>query len=295
MDADRPTPKARVDPVPGEPAAIATVGCERALLVADYHAGYEDALRYERGVDVPGRAPDRRERVLSLVDRVDPDRFVVLGDLMHSIGDPGGAERGELEVLFESLPTSLDVTIVKGNHDGLIETWLGDGEPTEIDGDDSASGADSGSPAHDGDTPAGSGRVTIVPGDGVRLGGLGVCHGHTWPAPAVLESDVLCLGHEHPCVRLEDEIGGSRVERAWLRGRVDPGPFRDRPEYDDVSWLPRGRGPKLVVVPAFNDLVGGTWVNVPDQSFLSPFLPEGLVDGEAYLLDGTRLGAYGAV
>ncbi len=57
-------------------------------LVADYHAGYEDALRYERGVDVPGRAPDRRERVLSLVDRVDPDRFVVLGDLMHSIGDP---------------------------------------------------------------------------------------------------------------------------------------------------------------------------------------------------------------
>ncbi|MEY7847578.1 metallophosphoesterase [Natrarchaeobius sp. A-rgal3] len=294
MDADRPTSNTRVDPIPGEPAATATVGDERVLLVADYHAGYEDALRHERGVDVPGRAPDRRARMLALVDRVDPERLVVLGDLMHSIGDPGGAERGELEVLFDSFPGGLDVTIVKGNHDGLIETWLGDDASTDIGGGDPA-GSGSRPPADDVDVPTDGGSVTVVPGNGVRLEGLGVCHGHTWPAPDVLEGDVLCLGHEHPCVRLEDEIGGSRVERVWLRGRIDPGPFRDRPEYDDVSWLPDGAGPNLVVVPAFNELVGGTWVNAPNQSFLSPFLPDGLTDGEAYLLDGTRLGAYGTV
>ncbi|SER83730.1 metallophosphoesterase [Natrinema salaciae] len=263
---------ARVEPVPGEPAATATVGGERAVLVADYHAGYEAGLRYERGVDVPSRAPDRRERLLALLERTRPDRLLVLGDLMHSIGDPGGAERGELEVLFESFPAELSVTVVKGNHDGRIETWLADGDDIRAD-------------------------VTVVPGDGVVLDDVGVCHGHTWPAPAVLESDVLCLGHEHPCVRLEDEVGGSRVERAWLRGRLDPAPFRDRPEYEGVSWLERvdESPPEMVVFPAFNDLVGGTWINVAGQSFLSPFVPAGLAEGEAYLLDGTRLGPYESV
>ena len=260
-----------VEPIPGEPAATATVGEQRALFVADYHAGYEAGLRYERGVDVPSQGSDRRERLLSLLERTRPDRLVVLGDLMHSIGDPGGAERGELEVLFESFPDELTVTVVKGNHDGRIETWLADDD--EIDA-----------------------AVTVEPGAGVALGDVGVCHGHTWPAPAVLEREVVCLGHEHPCVRLEDEVGGSRVERAWLRGRLDPEPFRDRPEYEGVSWLEGAdESPRVVVLPAFNDLVGGTWINVAGQSFLSPFLPAGLVEGEAYLLDGTRLGPYESV
>ncbi|MDQ2052110.1 metallophosphoesterase [Natronolimnohabitans sp. A-GB9] len=272
---------ARVEPVPGEPAATATFGAERALLVADYHAGYEAGLRYERGVDVPSQAPDRRERLLALLERTDPDRLVVLGDLMHSIGDPGGAERGELEVLFDAIPRSLEITVVKGNHDGGIESWLTPDDEREA-----------AALEFDPDT------VTVAPGRGVALGdgAVGVCHGHTWPAPAVLECDVVCLGHEHPCVRLEDEIGGSRVERAWLRGRLDPAPFLERPEYEDVSWLESGgESPRVVVVPAFNDLVGGTWVNVPEQSFLAPFLPGGLVDAEAYLLDGTRLGPYESV
>ena len=267
----------RVEPVPGEPAATATIGTERALLITDYHAGYEAGLRDERGVDIPSRAPERRERLYSLLERTEPDRLVVLGDLMHSIGDPGGAERGELEVLFESVPPALDVTVLKGNHDGRIETWLtADDDPTlETE------------------------SMTIVPGDGIALGdaAVGVCHGHTWPAPSVLECDVVCLGHEHPCVRLEDEIGGRRIERAWLRGRLDQAPFRDRPEYDGIPWLEQGSdsSPRVVVMPAFNDLVGGTWVNLSEQSFLSPFLPSGLASADAYLLDGTRLGPYESV
>ncbi|OAQ54593.1 metallophosphoesterase [Natrinema mahii] len=260
-----------VEPVPGEPAASATIGHERALLIADYHAGYEAALRDERGVDVPSRAPDRRERLTALLERTRADRLVVCGDLMHSIGEPGGAERGELEVLFESFPSDLAVSVVKGNHDGRIETWLGESDDVDA-------------------------TVKVVAGAGVARGDVGVCHGHTWPSRAVLESAVVCLGHEHPCVRLEDEVGGSRVERAWLRGRLAPKPFRDRPEYEGVSWLEgAAEPPRVVVIPAFNDLVGGTWCNVAGQSFLSPFLPSGLADGEAYLLDGTRLGPYESV
>jgi putative SbcD/Mre11-related phosphoesterase len=239
-----------VDPVPNSPAAVAETGEERVLVLADFHAGLEDALRYERGVHVESGAPDRRDRLLSLVDATRPDRLVVLGDLMHSIGGPGGAERGEIEVLIESL--SVPVTVVKGNHDGDIESWV---------------------------------EATVTGGDGCRIGDVGFVHGHTWPASAVLEADVVCMGHEHPCVRLTDEVGGSRVERVWLRGDLSREAFDER--FDSLDW----RDPGLVVFPAFNDRCGGTWVN-ERQDFLAPFLPAALPSAQAYLLNGTRLGDY---
>ena len=242
-----------VQPVPNQPAAVVDTGNERALVVADVHAGIEDALRYERGVYVESRAAERRERIRDLLETTDPDRFVVLGDFMHSIGGPGGAERGEIEVLLEAVdrPT----TVVKGNHDGDIESWV---------------------------------DATVTPGDGTRLGDVGFVHGHTWPRRSVLEASVVCIGHEHPCVRMTDEVGGSHVERVWLRGELDRTPFKERTP--DLDW----RAPELVVFPAFNDLCGGTWVNA-NQTFLSPFLPAALPSGQAYLLDGTRLGEYDRV
>ena len=85
------------------------------------------------------------------------------------------------------------------------------------------------------------------------------------------------------------QVGGRRIERAWLRGRLAPDAFAGHVEVKDDLAAIDG---ELVVFPAFNELVGGTWVNVEGQAFLAPFLPEGMVDGEAFLLDGTRLGDY---
>jgi metallophosphoesterase superfamily enzyme len=131
--------------------------------------------------------------------------------------------------------------------------------------------------------------VALTPGHGVRLSDVGYAHGHTWPAPDVLGADIVFGGREHPKVRLEDEVGGSRAERVWLRGALSPGPFQ---EFHDEDLTIDG---ELVVCPAFNDLTGGTWVNVEGQGFLAPFLPGGLAGGQAYLLDGTRLGAYRSI
>ncbi len=92
------------------------------------------------------------------------------------------------------------------------------------------------------------------------------------------------------------------TSRPRLPSPLEPrlGPDSDRGEGPPrlaVSWSgsessnqPVENAPDIVVFPAFNDTSGGTWVNVPGQGFLSPFLPGGLADGEAYLLDGTRLG-----
>jgi len=247
-----------LEPVHGEPAAVADAGGERALVIADYHAGLEVGLRRE-GVELRSRAEDRRAHLLGLLDTEDPERLVVLGDLGHAIGDPYGDERAELESLLAAI--DVPITVAKGNHDGDIEGLL-----EEFPGD-----------------------VRLTPTHGATLGDLGIVHGHTWPSPAVLESEVVCVGHEHPVVRLEDEVGGHRMQRVWLRGEMVAAPFEAFHGRDiDVDG-------ELVVVPAFNDLSGGTWINVEGQDFLAPFLPAGLADGEAYLLDGTRLGPYGQI
>jgi len=248
-----------VEPVPGEPAAVADLSGERALILADYHAGLEVGLRSD-GVELRSHATGRRESVLSLLSETDADRLVVLGDLGNAIGEPRSEERSEIEDLLTAVTGRVPVTVVKGNHDGEIE------EVTE----------------------ALQGDVTVTDGDGVRVGDVGFAHGHTWPAPDVLEADVVCTGHEHPVVRLEDDVGGARVERVWLRGDLDGDGFAG--QYDGETTP--GFDGELVVFPAFNDLSGGTWINVEGQEFLSPFLPAGLADGQAYLLDGTRLGAY---
>jgi len=244
-----------VEPVHGQPAATATAAGERLLILADYHAGIEAVLRSD-GVELADGAPDRRERLLALLDRTDPDRLVLLGDLAHAIGEPWDSEREELAALFSAI--EIPVTLVKGNHDGEIEPLV--------------SGLD-----HD---------VTVTAAGGTRIGKIGFAHGHTWPDADVLGGELLCVGHEHPTVRLEDDVGGRRLERVWLRGQVDPETFAARADAVEVTAT------GMILFPAFNDLSGGTWINVPDAEFLSPFLPDGLDGGEAYLLDGTRLGAY---
>lgn len=248
-----------VEPVSGAPAAVVSATddtAERLLVVADYHAGIEAMLRRE-GVELADAAAERRARLRGLIADTAPDRLVVLGDLVHAIGDPQTTERAELRTLFDAL--SVPVTVVKGNHDGKIETIL--------------------------DTVA---SVTVTEPTGVRIGNVGFVHGHTWPTASVLDAAVVCAGHEHPLVRLEDPVGGGRTERAWVRGQIAPAPFRERGLTVGVT------APELVLFPAFNNRSGGTRVNV-EQEFLSPFLPAALPDGEAYLLDGTRLGQYQTV
>lgn len=240
-----------IEPVEGESAAVADGPAGPILVIADYHAGIERSFRRE-GVEVDSRAEHRRNRLLDLVDQVDPVQVVFLGDLGNHIGHPDGDELEELLDLEHAL-RDREVLIVPGNHDGLV------GDALDVD---------------------------VADGDGTRIGDVGFAHGHTWPDPNVLEVSVLAIGHEHPHVRLEDEVGGSRIEPVWLRGEGDNFPF--------VSYYGKEiDGPnELVVFPAFNERVGGTWVNVPEQEFLSPFLPEAAPTAQAYLLDGTRLGRY---
>lgn len=126
--------------------------------------------------------------------------------------------------------------------------------------------------------------IPVSSSDGLVIDGVGFVHGHTNPSEEVVSAEVVCSGHEHVTASIADSVGGRRIERAWLRGSLKPDGF-SHVDPTEISG-------KLIVFPAFNELVGGTWVNTEHQEFLAPFLPDGLADGELYLLDGTRLGNY---
>lgn len=264
--------RVHVEPVADAPAAVADYG-EQALIVGDYHAGIESGLRYERGVELPSNAETRRRRLLDLLTKTAVDRLVILGDLGHQIGSTAQAEREELDALYTAVvEAEVPITVAPGNHDGGLDAVWGHREGVDI-------------------LPPSGGLL----GAADSGGGLGVFHGHTWPDPSLLSADVLCMAHEHPQVKLEDSVGGYRTEQAWLRGRLNCEVLAELTDLDCRSDTLAGDDPELVVLPAFNQRSGGTWVNVAGEGFLAPFLPEALRNGELYLLDGTRLGAYHSV
>jgi metallophosphoesterase superfamily enzyme len=100
------------------------------------------------------------------------------------------------------------------------------------------------------------------------------------------------------------------VQRAWVKGVADPGrlakafleqdavKFEGDPiaafneQYDAEMGCP-----EMILMPTFNDLLGGLPVNgEAPQSLLGPMLRRNAIktdDFEVYLLDGTYLGKVG--
>ena len=270
-----------VEPLPSVPAAIARIETETALVIADYHAGIEIGLRYERGVELDSNAEDRRRRLLELLTQHPVDRLIILGDAGHRIGNPADEETQELMSLFTSVLNRVPITVVRGNHDAGIESVA-----TTVE-------TDSTQIEH---------TINVTDASGIKCGHVGFVHGHSWPDETVLDCDVLCVGHEHPQLRVADHVGGSQQTRAWLRGPLDWTPFKDKlgiersfDSPDNTQNVNRDP-PDVILFPAFNERSGGTQVNT-DEGFLSPFLPAAFEKNhtDAYLLDGTRLGPYQSV
>ena len=120
--------------------------------------------------------------------------------------------------------------------------------------------------------------MTVHGPRGYKLGTIGLFHGHAHPSEELMGSRTLVTAHEHPVVRLTDRLGTPVHMKVWLKVPLE-----------------RGIGPKeLIVMPAFNDFLGGTAVNSAETRFLGPFLRKKgalkLEDSEIYLLDGTYLG-----
>jgi hypothetical protein len=124
--------------------------------------------------------------------------------------------------------------------------------------------------------------VEVAPATGLTIGEVGFLHGHTWPSRRTMSSRLLVMAHVHPAMMFKDSFGRTTTEPCWLRCRFN-GPDR---RYLEVPK-------EVIVMPALNNCLGGSPVNLTGKKPLGPLLKSGLVDleeGRVYLLDGIYLG-----
>jgi hypothetical protein len=267
----------RLKPLLPFPALIIE-NSEKILVVADLHIGWERVWS-ESGIYVPSQTDKLRKKLLSIVERYKPDRLILLGDIKQAITRVSMEEWREIPKFFEALQEHLnEVIVIRGNHDGDLEPL----------------------------TPS---TIRIHPSSGLTIGSnprIGLFHGHAWPSPEVLSSEILVMGHIHPVVWFRDRLGLWTVRQVWVktecRGELMTGAYlkylnvKTNGDPQEAFKLKTGLhvgDARLIILPAFNDLVGGVSINRLKTRLLGPILRSRGVDVEAaevYLLDGTFLG-----
>jgi len=234
-----------IQPVHGHPA----LRIDDAIVVADLHIGVESHLG-SKGFHLPSRTAVMRDDLLNISD--DAARLIVLGDVKDSVPGSTKQEYREIPDFFHAMLEHFDaVDVVIGNHDTQIDEFL---------------------PKH----------VNVRPASGLRIGDIGLIHGHTWPSPDVMASKMLVTAHNHPTVMFIDGVGKRTTEPCWFRA-----PFIDTP----ANYLQRPD--EIIVMPSFNRLLGGSPVNVTGEKFLGPLMNSSSIDineAQIFLLDGIYLG-----
>ena len=255
-------PKSSFEPQPviNEPAL--TVG--NALVLADLHIGIEYELSLN-GIHIPSQIERRIERVLRYLSKAKARRVVLLGDIKHCVSKTSPLERHDVPYFLRSIAESAPIDILPGNHDGGIEYLI----PR--------------------DTRFG---IRIHSSKGCRVNAVGLVHGHTWPSTELLGCSHVIMGHNHPIVRLADPLGYVSSKPVWIRACFVEGVFRKQ-----YPKLERYNDPRVIIMPAFNELVGGIAFNEATyETLLGPLFANRAIlleQAEVYLLDGTYLGTVG--
>lgn len=239
-------------------AAAAVIG--RRLVISDLHLAQEYQLQ-EKGFLINPNPAKTAEPIRKLIDKTKAHELWVLGDFKHDSRNYTAREQRVVKDFVDAL--GVPVTVVKGNHDSLLE----------------------------------KGGVTVVPAHGVVITekgeSFGLHHGHTWPLPELFAADWLLMGNNHPTIELRDANGFRWVEKAWIVGGIKVNK-RDAEQKKLAAEHGVADGQKSIVFPAFSELYLGTAFNVATPGhLLGPLFKNNLFDVEnaqAILLNGVRAG-----
>lgn len=251
-------------------------------MVGDLHIGWEVTLS-QQGIHIPSQTGKMLLRLKAIVEKEQPSRLIMLGDVKHSVTGAELEEWRDVPEFFEQLLKLVpSIQVILGNHDGNLEPL----------------------------TPS---KIEMLPSSGISLWGrFGLLHGHAWPSPEILGCQTLILGHLHPAITLRDALGYRLTRPAWVTASCDPkkllgGTLKAAgiPNKGDLESVLKEKfhvklaAERCVFVPPFNDFLGGRPVNskrleeAHAGERLGPLLRSGAVDmddAEVHLLDGTYLG-----
>jgi len=222
--------------------------------------------------------PKMKQKLLKIINKYKPNRLILLGDVKQAIPKISLEEWKEVPEFFEEIVESIsNVSVVQGNHDGDIEPLL----PPE---------------------------VKVFPPEGILIGDrikIGLFHGHAWPSPEILSADTLVMGHIHPVIRIRDKTGLWIIKQVWIKTeccgeKLAEAYLKHRSvkkssskEIFERKYNITLDNPTLIIMPAFNDSVGGISADNVEINPMSPLLRSKIVnidDAELYLLEGNYLG-----
>ena len=248
-----------IAPIHNSPALGIELDKYRAIVVGDLHLGLAAELS-DKGIEIPARFPEAKKRILDLIDEHEADKLFFLGDIKHNIPITSREEWEQLPDFFSELSEEAKIEIIPGNHDGDIKGLI----PKNV-------------------------KLHGAKGTTIGNGQIGLIHGHAWPKKEVLKSDTIIMGHNHPTIELEDDLGGKAKEPSWIRTKLIPENLPEELE-EAIDEEP----PQVMIIPAFSKLVGGGAINQElPEDLLGPLFEAEAIDldnAEAHLLDGTFLG-----
>ena len=95
---------------------------EKIMIINDLHLGYEEVL-HRKGILVPRYQLEQIiNKLKQIFKRIKPEKIIINGDLKHEFGTVLRQEWKEVLLFLEFLlQNSLEVIIIKGNHDPIIK------------------------------------------------------------------------------------------------------------------------------------------------------------------------------
>jgi putative SbcD/Mre11-related phosphoesterase len=248
-----------------------------AMIISDLHLGIEDEISEERGIHFPLQDTSILDRIKLLVEKYELSTLYIVGDVKHTILTDIPYNWEIIPEFMKNLAEIVETIIIPGNHDGNLASLL----PRSVELAD----------VHG-----------IVIGTGDEK--IGLYHGHSWPAPELLEASRIIAGHSHPSVSRfrtvsKPEIG--RSDRRRYAGSV-PVVLNSKIRKNCIRRslgmleIPDDAEAILTTLPSFNQLISGIAVNSPRSEFQGPLFENSCVDileTEIFSIDGLYLGTIG--
>lgn len=194
------------------------------LVLSDVHLGLEGSMT-SKGSYVPRfQLDDLLEEIEEMKNETGADRVLVNGDLKNQYST-SYTEKQEVEEFLDFLKENFsEVILIEGNHDTFLDNTA-DKKDLELR-------------------------------DEYLEDGILFTHGHESIQDLDEEFDTVVIGHEHPALALNDEVGVKEKVACFLYGELE----------DDKS---------IIVLPAYSKISNGSEVNnMPRSELLSPILRE---------------------
>jgi len=174
--------------VPSKPALILE-GKKKHLIVTDIHIGFENKLASnDIFIGKNSTINETIQELLEIIDTVNPDAVILLGDVKSSIKSISRNEWDEVPKFFEKIREKCDVILVPGNHDANIQKLVPD-------------------------------NISMISSTGMVEENILLTHGHTMPSENFSHVDKIIMGHVHPVFFQKDSvINGQRV---WVSIKIE--------------------------------------------------------------------------